>query len=293
MSQSTVLQPSLRQPSSISSELDHSVLDNSIQGVDPQLIHIQSIHLQSIQGGAIAGIILLTWFISFTLLLSVDVFNSNIRSNIWLIGIAIICQTFLYTGLFITAHDAMHGVVFPVNLKVNNAIGSLAVFCYGLFSYQELLRKHWLHHKYPSSDRDPDFHDGTETNFLSWYFHFMKRYWNWGRMMALVLVFHGLHYGFHVSELNLTFFWIIPSILSSVQLFYFGTFLTHREPHHGYANPHRTQSTTFSTIWSFLTCYHFGYHEEHHEYPQTPWWQLPKIYQFNRQLNNSETNLPS
>jgi beta-carotene/zeaxanthin 4-ketolase len=64
-----------------------------------------------------------------------------------------------------------------------------------------------------------------------------------------------------------------------LQLFYFGTFLTHREPTEGYTNPHRTTSNHFSHFWSFITCYHFGYHKEHHEYPQLPWWKLPEIYQ--------------
>ncbi|MFB2979106.1 fatty acid desaturase [Microseira sp. BLCC-F43] len=45
----------------------------------------------------------------------------------------------------------------------------------------------------------------------------------------------------------------------------------------GYTNPHRCQSNSLSTFWSFITCYHFGYHEEHHEYPEVPWWQLPII----------------
>jgi beta-carotene/zeaxanthin 4-ketolase len=24
-----------------------------------------------------------------------------------------------------------------------------------------------------------------------------------------------------------------------------------------------------------ISCYHFGYHEEHHELPHLGWWQLP------------------
>lgn len=29
---------------------------------------------------------------------------------------------------------------------------------------------------------------------------------------------------------------------------------------------------------SFLTCYYFGYHLEHHLYPNVPWWRLPERY---------------
>ncbi|MCC5658983.1 fatty acid desaturase [Nostoc sp. XA010] len=24
-----------------------------------------------------------------------------------------------------------------------------------------------------------------------------------------------------------------------------------------------------------MSCYYFGYHQEHHEYPDVPWWKLP------------------
>lgn len=87
---------------------------------------------------------------------------------------AIFWQTFLYTGLFITAHDAMHGMVFPRDRKINNIIGTVTVVLYALFPYNKLLKKHWIHHRHPASEIDPDFHDGKNKNFFSWYFHFMK-----------------------------------------------------------------------------------------------------------------------
>ncbi|MDX2213978.1 MAG: fatty acid desaturase [Oculatellaceae cyanobacterium bins.114] len=231
-------------------------------------------NIQPFQGVAIAAIILSVWMISLVMLLSADLS----KSSPWLMGLALLWQTFLYSGLFITAHDAMHGAVFPMNARVNNAIGSFAVFVYGLFSYRELFQKHWLHHKHPSTELDPDFHDGRHTNFFSWYFYFMQRYWSWSRILGLIVLFHSIHYFLHISELNLSLFWVFPSIFSSMQLFYFGTFLTHREPDDGYTTKHRARSTTFSTFWSFITCYHFGYHHEHHEYPHLPWWKLPEVY---------------
>jgi len=59
------------------------------------------------------------------------------------------------------------------NHKINNLVGALAVFLYGLFNYEELLKRHWSHHHHPASELDPDFHDGKHKNFF-WYFHFMK-----------------------------------------------------------------------------------------------------------------------
>ena len=224
-------------------------------------------------GLAIALIIILTWAISLELLLTV-VNVSQI--SLPLKAIAVLWQTFLYTGLFITAHDAMHGAVLPKQTKINAAIGSFALLAYGLFSYKQLLEAHLHHHGYPASDLDPDFHNGKSIGPIAWYFCFMQRYWNWWRFLSLVMIFPIIHSLFHIPEINLILFWIVPSLMSSVQLFYFGTFLPHRKPDAGYADSFRTQSTYFPLFWSFLTCYHFGYHHEHHQHPNLAWWQLPK-----------------
>ncbi len=227
----------------------------------------------SILGLAIAIAIISLWAMSLIFLLNLDLDEIPI---IWL-GVGLVLQMFLYTGLFITAHDAMHGVVYPKNPRINNFVGTVALLVYGLFSYKELLKKHHLHHRFPSSEKDPDFHDLKHKDFFSWYLYFMKNYWSWTRLMGLGLIFIILHFAFQVPIANMALFWIIPSILSSVQLFYFGTFLTHQEPEEGYTNPHRAKSTSFPVFWSFITCYHFGYHEEHHQYPNVPWWRLPEV----------------
>ncbi|OUL19053.1 beta-carotene ketolase [Nostoc sp. RF31YmG] len=228
----------------------------------------------TVYGLVFAIIIISLWVASLTFLLSI----SYSKIPIWLIPIAIVWQMFLYTGLFITAHDAMHGAVFRKNPKINNFIGSLTVTLYAVFPYQKLLKKHWLHHRHPASKIDPDFYDGKSENAISWYFHFMKEYSNWQQLIVLNIVFNLAKYILHISEINLILFWCIPPILSSIQLFYFGTFLPHREPKDGYIYPHCSQTIALPTLWSFITCYHFGYHEEHHEYPHVPWWQLPSVY---------------
>lgn len=226
------------------------------------------------KGILIACFIICVWAISLILLTSLDTAKMNAVS----IGIAMVWQTFLYTGLFITAHDAMHGVVYPKNIKVNNFIGKLSLILYGFLSYKDLLKKHWLHHRYPGSDLDPDYHNVYPQNFFLWYFHFMKSYWQWTQIFGLVVSFHLVKNLLKLPIANLTLLWMIPSILSSVQLFYFGTFLPHRRLEGGYTNRHCARSIGFSVFWSFITCYHFGYHEEHHEYPHLPWWKLPEAY---------------
>lgn len=193
----------------------------------PQMLDIKSTWKDSYRGILIASSIFGIWAVSWIFLLSIDI------NKIPFIGIvlAIVWQMFLYTGLFITAHDAMHGVVYPKNIKINNLIGKVAVTLYALFPYDNLLKKHWLHHHNPASQKDPDFHNGKQKNFLSWYLIFLKGYWSWKQIIGLTLLFHCIKLAFHISENNLTLFWVIPSILSSFQLFYFGTFLP-PQPHH-------------------------------------------------------------
>lgn len=195
----------------------------------------------------------------------------------WLAPLAILWQTFLYTGLFITAHDAMHGSAFPAHRGVNDALGTLAVILYALFSFEKLHTEHWEHHRHPASADDPDFHDGAHPGLVRWYLHFLKHYVGWVQIAGMAVVFNILLHWVGIAEIDLALFWVAPSLLSTVQLFYFGTYLPHREEASGYADEHRARSNDFGTVLSFLTCYHFGYHWEHHAYPGVPWWRLPRV----------------
>lgn len=232
------------------------------------------------KGLFIAVTIIGLWGLSLTLLLTLDVAHINTV----LIPIGILCQTFLYTGLFITAHDAMHGSVCPTHPRLNNVMGATAVRLYALFSYRKLLKKHYEHHRTPASDTDPDFHDGHHTDFSAWYFHFMKEYLSWKQIVGMAIVFQIMEYILAISTVNLILFWVSPALLSTVQLFYFGTYLPHQTPESGYDNPHRAKSNAYSIFWSFISCYHFGYHWEHHEYPYIPWWHLPAIHRMRTRL---------
>ncbi|WP_414752119.1 beta-carotene ketolase CrtW [Anabaena sp. CCY 9910] len=229
------------------------------------------------KGILIAFFIITLWGSNLTLLLSLD----TAKIQLPLIVLAIIWQTFLYTGLFITAHDAMHCLVVAKNPQINHWIGKISVILYALFSYNNLVEKHSLHHQYPATESDPDFDHNQNQNVFIWYFKFMMSYWDWRQIVGLTLTFHLSHHVLHISYINLILFWVTPSILSSIQLFYFGTFLPHKRREGGYTNLHCTQSTPLPVFWSFITCYHFGYHKEHHEYPQIPWWRLPDVYNSN------------
>jgi beta-carotene ketolase (CrtW type) len=225
------------------------------------------------KGLTAAFTIIFLWLFSLIFLLSQDIH----QIPIWIIIPGIIWQTLLYTGLFITAHDGMHGLVFPKNRKLNDSIGTLAVSLYALFSYKNLLTKHWEHHRHPASQQDPDFHDGQHPGLSRWYLRFMSNYLTWKQLVGMAIVFNILMYLFSTPGVNLTLFWVTPALLSTLQLFYFGTYLPHRELSEPYKDAHRARSNNYSVFWSFITCYHFGYHWEHHEYTHIAWWRLPHI----------------
>jgi beta-carotene/zeaxanthin 4-ketolase len=208
-------------------------------------------------------------------------------SSVWLVGainlsacspgtflLLLALRTFFQTGLFVTAHDAIHGTVVKDRPGLNNAIGQLCAFLYALLPYEQLANNHRHHHQSPATHRDPDFRDQP---YWPWYGSFMKSYLKVGVLFRIILLLIGLGLaGLPIA--NLLLLGMVPIWLSSLQLFYFGTFLPHRALQ---ANPfidaHHARSSSLSTIWSLLTCYHFGYHWEHHQYPHLPWYQLPLV----------------
>lgn len=197
-----------------------------------------------------------------------------ISDALWVVS-AMAWMTFLSTGLFITAHDAMHGTVAPASRRLNDTAGAIAVGLYALFSYRKLHRKHAEHHRHPGAPgEDPDFHDGEHRGFWRWYLHFVLGYVGALQVVGMAIVFNVLSHLLGVPEPNLLLFWVAPALLSTLQLFYFGTYLPHREPHDD-GDQHRARSNEYPPWLSFLTCYHFGYHSEHHEHPGVAWWQLP------------------
>lgn len=229
--------------------------------------------IDSIKGLLSAVIIITIWLTSliYALTLQFD------RLHLWHIIPVILWLTFLYTGLFITAHDAMHGIAYPKSKRINRTIGKISVLLYAMFSYKNLMVKHHKHHRYPGTSNDPDFHDGKHKGFWYWYVHFLFTYLTWKQFLSMAIIFNILLYLFNIPLINLLIFWILPSVLSTFQLFYFGTFLPHRQSTDNFKDHHRARSNDYNILFSFLTCYHFGYHWEHHQYPYVPWWKLQKV----------------
>ncbi len=232
--------------------------------------------LQNHVGVGLALLIVSLWFGHLGICFQLDLGTSPSYWNPALILI----QTFLHTGLFIIAHDAMHVTVAPKHRRLNDRIGMTTAALYGLFSYQKLQKCHQTHHKSPASSEDPDFCREGQHHFLVWYFQFMCSYLSRDQgfltLAGIGVILHSLHWILQVPYPNLFLFWALPMVLSSFQLFFFGTFLPHRISEKDYPDHHRARSCTLPPFWSFLSCYHFGYHWEHHRYPQVPWYQLPQ-----------------
>ncbi len=225
----------------------------------------------SLPGVALAAVVVFAWGVSLVGALRFPA--TTIPWFLWLPLIAL--RTWLHTGLFIVAHDAMHGTVAPRHPRLNALLGRLAVGLYALFPYGTLVREHRMHHRSPASTDDPDFHDGAHSDFGRWYLRFIGHYLRWPQFVGHAVIFNVLQHLLHVSQVNLLAFWVLPALASTTQLFYFGTFLPHRPMPGGYADAHRARSNNYGPALSLLTCFHFGYHREHHESPGVPWWSLP------------------
>ncbi|MDX2256081.1 MAG: fatty acid desaturase [Pseudanabaenaceae cyanobacterium bins.39] len=226
-------------------------------------------------GLSVVIIIVSLWIASLEQLIVISAVDV---APIWVI-LGVLGRTYLHTGLFIVAHDAMHQNLIPSDRYLNDWLGKLAVTLYGFLPYEHCHKNHTAHHRFTSQHRDPDFHGKVAHPFF-WYCKFISEYFPWRSLIVFLtnmsIIFWSLHLLWHVPFTNLILFWILPLILSSLQLFIFGTYLPHRQvPHNPNFLP-RLQGNLYTLIWSFCSCYNFGhYHWEHHEYPHVPWYQLP------------------
>jgi beta-carotene ketolase (CrtW type) len=187
--------------------------------------------------------------------------------------VLLIC--WLDVGLFIIAHDAMHGSLAPGRPALNRLAGRIALACYAGFAFDRLAAKHFAHHRHSGTDGDPDFHAANPRAFLAWYLAFFRAYFGLRELAGMaclaaiyLLVLSG-------PPANMILFWALPALLSSLQLFLFGTWLPHRHQGGDFADRHRARSSGFGWLASLLSCFHFGYHLEHHRAPAVPWWRLP------------------
>lgn len=226
--------------------------------------------IESSRGLIIAILVILLWLAHLVYsLLYVEV---NF-SNVWMY-VHMIVQAHLFTGLFITGHDGMHGVIWPGHKKTNRVVGTIASFLYAGLSFTRLKKNHQKHHEYPGTKEDPDYCTRSQ-NFFVWYFTFMWRYVTIWQIIIMAVLFNILSMWF--SDVRLVLLWIVPAFLSTFQMFYFGVYAPHRQPHVDDMMPYRSRTLGRHHLWAFLSCWFFGYHYEHHDSPRTPWWRLHAI----------------
>ena len=95
---------------------------------------------------------------------------------------------------------------------------------------------------------------------------------------------------FSVQLINIVTYMLLCGLTSSVRLFYFGTYIPHRpqvvDGRFDETMPwEKANSSNAHRLLSFLRCYHFDYHWEHHRWPYAPWWELWKCKDISRQMN--------
>ena len=134
----------------------------------------------------IAAAVLLLW--SASVGLSVG-FADRLPKALWIP--TILLETFLYTGLFIAAHDGMHGSIAPRHRRLNDALGALCTVLYALFSFRRMRAAHARHHAHPGTADDPDFGRDGRHEFWRWYFHFFKEYFSWLQILGMTLLWLG------------------------------------------------------------------------------------------------------
>lgn len=228
-------------------------------------------------GLTLAAVVIGAWI---TVHVSAIFFVDWTSNSLWLAApVLIALQCWLSAGMFIVAYDSMHGTLAPQVPALSEAIGRFCVFVYAGFSYEKLYENHHAHHRNAGTEDDPDFDAEHFSSFWLWYLKFFRHYFGWREfgILTIAVVIYLLILRKHFP--TMLAFWALPAILSLLQLFYFGTYRPHSIDEQLFADEHRACSNDFSPLLSLLTCFHFGYHHEHHDAPWVPWWKLPALRQ--------------
>lgn len=189
----------------------------------------------------------------------------------------IVAQVWLSTGLFIMAHDCMHGSFAPGRPTLNTAVGMLCLGAYAGLSYRAVAPKHHAHHRAPGTADDPDFNPAGPRRAWPWFVRFFRGYYTHAQILRITAA-AAVYMLLGAPLINIVAFWAVPALLALGQLFLFGTYLPHRHDETPFADSHHARSNGWSPVASLLTCFHFGaYHHEHHLTPSAPWWSLPRV----------------
>ena len=112
-------------------------------------------------GVFIALLVIISWASHLAYMLLLQPVN---LLDVWF-WVHMLIQTWLFTGLFITVHDSMHGTI-SANRKLNNVIGFSATLLFAGMWYPMLIKKHKMHHVNPGTALDPDYYTGKQNFFI-------------------------------------------------------------------------------------------------------------------------------
>ncbi len=231
--------------------------DRLVQRVDRYAV-------QTMIGLSLAAAIMGVW-----LLIHVNAVFCGCRGTSWFgILFIIAVQTWLSVGLFIVAHDAMHGSLapFPSARQPRGRAAGAGALC--RLQFRPLAPKHFAHHRHPGRptirtsipiirSADPLVHHLHPPAF---------------RLAGVRPA--GIDRGDLSDPLRGYLRQPDPvlgdPVLSAFQLFYFGTYRPHRHDEMPFVDGHRARSEDFPDWLSLLTCFHFGHHHEHHDAPHVP-----------------------
>ena len=229
---------------------------------------------RGLQLGALIGVCWLT-----TLILGLKMELDQLHPL--LITAWILSRSFLHTGLFLVAHDAMHNSLAPEQTKINQRIGRVCLWLYAGLNYNACRVNHLRHHLMPESEADPDFCPVNNQALLAWLFRFLRNYLNPAQVTRLAAVLIVLWLSAPASQNNtlaaICVTYLLPLLISTGQLFLVGTYLPHRKDQTQKGDEASIKSLDLHPLVSLLACYHFGYHREHHNYPKAPWFRLPEL----------------
>jgi beta-carotene ketolase (CrtW type) len=229
------------------------------------------------RGLQLGALISVSWLVTLMIGLRLDLHQLHpLVITAW-----ILVRSFLHTGLFILAHDAMHNSLVPGHGVINQRIGRVCLWLYAGLNYDACKRNHQRHHLMPESEADPDFCPPHNRSLLAWLVRFLRNYLNPAQLSRLILVLTVLLLAAqpHQSQplVTVSVIFLLPLLISTAQLFFVGTYLPHRKEHKQTDHEVSIKSLNLHPFVSLLACYHFGYHREHHSHPKAPWFQLPEL----------------
>src|SRR5690349_3608944 len=113
------------------------------------------------------------------------------RDAWWLAPCFVALLSWLFVGVFIVAHDCMHGALAPRLSGLERPLGHVCLWLYAALDYDALRAAHRVHHALPGTSSDPDFAPAASgTAFWPWYLAFLRRYITLRQLIALTAAFH-------------------------------------------------------------------------------------------------------